>query len=438
MTEKRCNNQSSCSAYAIWRNYAIGTGPVAFAPLICHFLPAVWYPLAPLLMSLVLFIFVGNNRKSLSETCMVVPYMAARVLLLFAVVTALLIILHCCMDSREIAFYNRLSPDFSMLLLAPAAFLLVGIMHRRGSHNTLCEDCMLRNGTPYERAALGHIYYKENPFLIPRLLKLYALLSIAGWGYYVFFFDDKSVSKFDDFIFLLSPIVVYIIDNLLLAIRYFLIGIYYDKKGRERGTTPYDKDFKRVRILLISVRGIYFVKKKVGYSTPFEFRESYSDRLSMEAARQYMVSKIGFVSPGAIRFCYGSSDLVNRRRIEHYMCFVDDESVTDKFEEGNKFQGRWWNKKEVEQAFYGGLFDKMTCTEIHRIFTVMHTSKIYDSDGKRIVKSKDFEPSFSLAELRGTKVDFSDNRWMILSKFNRTRRMGIVRHFWYKYIEGMY
>lgn len=437
MTEEQCNNQSSCSAYAIWRNYAIGTGPVAFAPLICHFLPAEWYPLAPLLMSLVLFIFVGNNRKSLAETCMVVPYMAARVLFLFAVVTALLIILHCCINTGELTLFYKLSPDFSMLLLSPAAFLLVGIMHRRGARNTLCEDCMLRNGTPYERAALGHIYYKENPFLLPRLLKLYALLSIAGWGYYLFFFDGEPVSGLDDFIFMLSPVVVYVIDNLLLAIRYFLIGIYYDKKGQEKGCSPYDKNFKRVRILLISVKGIYFVKKKGGYSTPFEFREAFSDCLSTEAARQYMATKIGFVSPRSLRFCYGSSDFVNRRRIEHYLCFVDDESVTARFEEDNNIQGRWWNKKEVEQAFYGGLFDKMTCTEIHRIFTVMHTSKIYDSRGNRIVKCKDFEPSFSLAELRGTKVDFSDNRWMILSKFNRAKPMGIVRHFWYKYVEGM-
>lgn len=32
---------------------------------------------------------------------------------------------------------------------------------------------------------------------------------------------------------------------------------------------------------------------------------------------------------------------------------------------------------------------------------------------------KGYKPSFSLSELKHTEVDFSDNRWMLLSRFNK-------------------
>ena len=32
---------------------------------------------------------------------------------------------------------------------------------------------------------------------------------------------------------------------------------------------------------------------------------------------------------------------------------------------------------------------------------------------------KGYKPSFSLSELKHAEVDFSDNRWMLLSRFNK-------------------
>ena len=54
----------------------------------------------------------------------------------------------------------------------------------RSSHNSLCVDCMMRNGSPFERRVLGHLYSSENHYLMPRLLVIIGLVVVLNWGYW--------------------------------------------------------------------------------------------------------------------------------------------------------------------------------------------------------------------------------------------------------------
>ena len=79
----------------------------------------------------------------------------------------------------------------------------------------------------------------------------------------------------------------------------------------------------------------------------------------------------------------------------------------------------------------------MASSEIHRIYTIMVTSKLYDVKGRRKIGDKGYVPSFTMEELRTVDVDFNDSHWMMLSKFNKDIPFRWLRVVWYKYVEGL-
>ena len=67
----------------------------------------------------------------------------------------------------------------------------------------------------------------------------------------------------------------------------------------------------------------------------------------------------------------------------------------------------------------------------------MLTSKLYNADGSKIVQAKGYIPDFQINEIRTSTVDFSNNRWVILSKFNKDLSFRLLKKVWYQYIEGL-
>ena len=115
---------------------------------------------------------------------------------------------------------------------------------------------------------------------------------------------------------------------------------------------------------------------------------------------------------------------------------IDDADV-DKYEESTATAGRWFDKPALEREFYAGSFSKMASSEIHRIYTIMVTSKLYDVKGRRKIGDKGYVPSYTMEELRAVDVDFNDSHWMMLSKFNKDIPFRWLRVVWYKYVEGL-
>ena len=406
MTERLCGNISSCSPYMIWRNYSIGIMSLSIVPLLCSMASSNVYPFLTLAMSLALFAFVRGNRRSKSENCAFLPYIAARVLLLFTFVSVAAVLLFSYVDRKIM----HLLPSLSMLLLSVTVLVVWGIMRYRSVNNTFCVDCILRNGVPYEREALGHIYFREIRYLLRRVGVGAFAIALVEWVYYLFFFDSRlELTRLDNAVFIYFPILAAVVDCAILGFRYFVIDIFY-RRGDKDGSI---------------------------YDTPFEFVTDYSETPSSGEAVTYMTGRLGALPVNAVRFCYGSSDPVNRRGIEHFFCFVDDDADVDKYEESTATAGRWFDKPALEREFYAGSFSKMASSEIHRIYTIMVTSKLYDVKGRRKIGDKGYVPSFTMEELRAVDVDFNDSHWMMLSKFNKDIPFRWLRVVWYKYVEGL-
>lgn len=438
MNKKRCNNVSSCSTFIIWRNYFIGICPIAVVPLVCYIIPWFWFGLATLLMSMALFVFFGKNRISQTETCAFIPYASARTLIIFTLLSLFLALISDYIDNKFIYNLYLGFSEVAVLVLAPLTTAIFLLMYHRKWETTLCADCLLRNGTPYERELIGHFYSNENGYLIPRIIKIFIGLSIIEWGYYLFIDTNKiSLDKLDAFMYLFFPIVLFLMDCIVLRMRYYFVGLYYKKKNLHNEILEND-NFKMVRIVLISNERVYYAfnPKEGKLETPFGYIEEYSNALSVDSVLRYMADVLGHFTIDHLRFCYGTQDSKNHRSIEHYLCFIENESQVAEYENESGIKGVWLQKKEIEKAVQQDKFSKIASSELHRIYTIMHTSKLYDLSGKRIVNVKGFKPSFSISELRTTQVDFSDNRWMILSKFNADTFRGL-KEIWYKYIEGM-
>lgn len=430
-----CNHVPNCSDISICKNYVVGMFSLALMPVAGVLVPTKYLPFISLVSSLVLFSYVGKNRRSRRESCAIVPYIAARTLLGFTVFSLIInFVSFGFSDEIDSGLADELRRH-SVFYLCVIHFSVTFLMAHRRWENTFCQDCLLRNGLPQEREKLGHIYIKESRYLLRRLMKVSGLLLLlTAIPIFVYENGDFSQTK-AAIIYVFIPVAIWIVDSLYVRFRYSIVWKVQHNEIRQR--LPYEGRFKLVRIIAFDDNGIYFLEKNGEKDTPFSFYEPYSQELSLCSAKAYMKQVLNeCVCGDEIRFCYGTVDAENNRSIEHYLCYVENRSSLTTFEVQNGKNGIWQTKEELENGFNQG-FSGIACSELHRIYTVMQMSKAYFPNGRRRVDIKGYCPSFTLAELRTADVDFGDNRWMLLSKFNKDIAFYALKKAWHQYIEGL-
>lgn len=219
-------------------------------------------------------------------------------------------------------------------------------------------------------------------------------------------------------VYIYIPLSLVVADAAYVRSRYFVLGRISAEK--ERSTMPYGGKFKLVRVLVVDDGGMLLAQGEKGLDTPYSCYEPYTEQLSVDTAMR-------LVGRG-VRFCYSTVDTINHRCIEHYLCFVDKRV--------DVANAAWFGREAVERK-YGNELARLLCAELHRIYTVMQTSKVYDLSGKKLVELEGYKPKFAFRELRTTDVDFNDSRWMLLSRFNKDLTFFALRRAWYQYVEGL-
>ncbi len=354
---------------------------------------------------------------------MLIPFTSARALLALTVVYVVI----------DFAFHDlpegTIKP-YKALIVSVVTFLVVLGTEWRGGRNSLCIDCMMRNGSPFERRILGHIYSSENHYLVPRLLLIVGLVVALGWGYWYFGYKQVYYEWSDSLVFYLLPLIVFVFDACILGYRYYLLYTF----GHERATVLAEGT-KSLRVILICGNRVCYTAGKDGLlDTPFTLEDSFSEVLSAGVVRSFMTKNVG---ASTMKFCYGTIDIRSHKAVEHYFCFVDSEDVVRQFAADEGVQLQWMEKDEIAANFRSDKFSPFAAAEISRVFNIMVTSKIFDLSGRRKIKLRGYVPPFSIDEIRNSDVDFSNNRWMILSRFNKSISFYRVRLLWYKYIEGI-
>ena len=427
MENKHCNNVSSYSPYIIWRNYAIGAAVISVVPFAIMLLPAGFCQLFTLLLSLSLFAFVRKNRVSKCETCALVPYVVARSLLFITIVYVLIDAIGCA---------DVQTSKLVKVLCIPVIHLMVLIVMRKRHHkNVICQDCILRNGFSSERKTMGQFYNQEYSYLVPRMTNVCIICNILVVAY-LFIAFNWFRSTTDYIVVYFMPLIVCGTNVLLLRYRFYLINIYLEQESRQSDSIL-EKGSKLVRINVFTENKVYFVESNGHFDSVFSLHDYFSEKLSVGLVKSTVSEQYGVEALSNIKFLYGSLDAKNRRSIEHFICFVESEKMVEESIARLGLHGRWFKAQEIMTLYYTNDFSNLLKSEIYRIFTVLATAKTYNRDGSRKVPVAGYIPRVTIADMKNTDVDFSDNRWMVLSRFNKDDKLYRLKIFWYRYLEGL-
>ena len=73
------------------------------------------------------------------------------------------------------------------------------------------------------------------------------------------------------------------------------------------------------------------------------------------------------------------------------------------------------------------LMATLAINDLTRLATIVVTQKMYDEEGKRRNKLKSYSPSFDLIDVRDSKLNFQEDKWLKVSEFNVDKPLFRIR-----------
>lgn len=420
------HNVCSCSISDIWRNYIVGTVPLVIVPIVPLFLGTEGLIFASLLGSLALFVFVQYERNKTIESCAMFPYFTARILLSFTVLVGIVVFVgliskHTLGEALEIGLCLRTS-----LYLSLFSLILMKLRYLRVGTNTFCSDCLLRNGMLSERLHLGHYITEENKYLFRRRWVVFMLIFLLTVGFRCMETFHRFSLEMTHAVYVYAPLAIVTVDAILVRLRYYFIGKI--RKQQDSRNLPYGGEYKLIRVLVFKGDRLLLSTSADGVDVPCSCYIPFNERISDDVARELASGVVS--GEFSLKFGYRTIDPILKRGIEHYLCFVgDNNDVPQKVGD--------WVERTLLETDYSKTIVPLLQSELHRLYTVMQSSKKYTIDGKRKVDLDGYEPTITFEELETADANFNDNRWMLLSKFNDEQSFASLRKMWYKYIEGL-
>ena len=74
--------------------------------------------------------------------------------------------------------------------------------------------------------------------------------------------------------------------------------------------------------------------------------------------------------------------------------------------------------------------------DLSRLATIMLTEKIFDENGFRKSGIRSYSPTFNLLEVRKSKIDFQDDKWIEISLFNSDTSFYKLKRWWKTRTQG--
>lgn len=318
------------------------------------------------------------------------------------------------------------------LILGPVGCITAMIIYIRRHRLAICNECRLHNGTALERGRAGAIFAHESELQMKNMIFIFGLIGVLAWIYYYKAFSEISYSDRDSFVFKWTTTIILLTDIVYFGIRYY--NLYLDLKESGELVTPAEIKHQpantRVRFYVICDDSIYLARESNAertdeglgqvYDTPF--RSSRPGKDIDEGTVKQMAAKETDITNGYLKFFFsrrmspGSENRVNR-----YFYFLPGE-ISDYPELAKK--GEWLSSEKFKTIFNTRplTLSPLFLSDMNRLATIMVTSKTFNESGERRTKLMQYRPSFSFAELPGSKVDFHGETWMRVSIYNSDRR----------------
>lgn len=431
----------SLQLYTFWKNLSIGLLIVIAMMSITKLLPYYFSPVVSLIGASVIYTMMYNDRIKDVTSCMLVPYSIFYCLINYSILTIILNILYIWgfIDvPKEIVFFDE--PYIPALLMMPVSAVTMIVMYLRRKRIGMCVECHLRKGLPSEQGVTGNLITGESYFQIRNLALLFSVLSILVWAYFLYVYNDTTMTSRDWYVFTWMVVIAFVLDALYFVFRYF--NLYLDLKENNEiidFSEVEDMTSKTyVRYYVICGNNIYVdphcIEAERDYreviDTPFVTKRSVTGMTTSELKKT--IENMTGVKDGELKFFFGRRMQSGRNQsMLRYFYFLDKES--ENLPE-LKVPGEWVDFEKIKYIYthHPAKMGPVAVADITRMATIVLTEKLFDEEGFRKSKIKSYRPTFNLTDIRRSNLDFQDDKWIHISLFNSDTRLYRLKRWWRK------
>ncbi|MCH5222638.1 MAG: hypothetical protein J1E82_01230 [Muribaculaceae bacterium] len=429
---------NSSQVFGLWKNLTVCLLAVMATLLLSKILPYYLSPVIALLVASGLYVYIYNERVASVKNCMVPCITILYSIVVYAFFTIILNLMHIWglfEMPHEFIFFT--DPFIPALILNPVSFIVITWIYIRHRKLKMCVECRTNRVLGGQRGAAG-LLKSEAHMQLRNFMILSGVLSVAIWIYYQFFYIDVNINARDAYIFTWLTVIGLAIDELYFSIRYY--NLYLDLKENNELITPAElRDMSAktyLRFYVVCGDYMYLTEHAVDtsggkaevYDTPFFTKQTMTGFLSEDVRK--IITEMTGVDNGELRFFYGRKRPDDQKQsLLRYFYFLDGD-ISDYPELETK--GEWVSFDKIKYIYsnYPSKMAELAVHDITRLATIILTEKIFNEDGYRKSGIKSYNPTFNLNEVRKSKIDFQDDKWIKISSFNSDTSFYKLKKWW--------
>ena len=385
-----------------------------------------------------LYMYVYKEKITTGSSCIVPTVTVLYSIVVYAFLTIILNLMHVWglfEMPHEFIFFT--DPFIPALILNPVSFFVISITYLQRRKLRVCIDCRSNRSFGGLRGA-ARVLNTEAHLQMKNFIILSGVLSLAVWFYYQFSYINVNINGRDDYIFTWLSVIGIFLDELYFSWRYY--NLYLDLKESDELITPDElRDMTAqtfIRYYVVCGDKLYLSVQSedtIGgthevLDTPFFTKQSMNGALGEDV--KSIIRRMTGVDNGELRFFYGRRRPDDKRHsLLRYFYFLDGDP-SDYPELATP--GEWVPFDKVKYI-YSNFPQKMAefaVYDITRLATIMLTEKIFDENGYRKSGIRSYSPTFNLIEVRKSKIDFQDDKWIEISLFNSDTPLYKLKKWW--------
>lgn len=424
--------------YGLWKNLTVCLIAVISTLIFSKILPYYLSPVVALLVASGLYIYIYNERFASSRSCIVPPITILYSIVAYAFLTIILNLMHVWglfEMPHEFIFFT--DPFIPALILNPVSFIVLLITFLQRKKLRPCIDCRSNKSFGGQRGVYGILNYEAH-LQMKNFIVLSGLLTLAVWLYYQFSYINTNINSRDSYIFTWLTVIGVFLDEIYFSWRYY--NLYLDLKENDELITPEElRDMTAktyIRFYVVAGDKMYLTDNAVDsndgksevWDTPFFTKQSMNGRLGDDV--KSIIKKMTGIDNGELKFFYGrKSPDDNKHSLLRYFYFLDGEA--EDYPELDT-PGEWVSFDKVKYIYSNQprKMAELAVYDITRLATIMLTEKIFDENGFRKSGIRSYMPTFNLREVRKSKIDFQDDKWIEISLFNSDTRLYKLKKWW--------
>ena len=413
--------------YYMWRNLAISLLCVGIVMGGSHMLPYYMAPALSLFLCGVLYTMIWNNSVSDNSNCMIVVETMFYSLICYTFISILLVVIQS-LDlyyfPNEIIFFN--DPYLPSLILLPTALTvsLYAIVFKKSM--PAYKHFKAQYGGVNERGYFGMVAIRETDIQLKNMVCLFAVMTAIVWYYYLNEYVSINQNARDWYIFLWIVIIAVMLDEIYFIIRYY--NLYLDFVEHNEIITPEElRDVTArtyLRFYVICGEYVYVNRNAIDrlnhkegvLDTPFITKRSVNGIPTTEV--KTIVERMTGKKDGELRFFFGRHlSGIDKHSLLRYFYFLDGD-ISDYPDMGE--EGEWMHFDEIKKIYNTQPLDMATnaLNDLSRLSTIILTERTYDEEGFRKNRIKSYKGNLTLADVRKSKLDLQDDKWIHIADFN--------------------